>query len=331
MSDSRLGRQCRRDGYRYSLCLGALQGPTEAVTLQGPHLAVRGQWGRCQQAGATQTLLTADAVADVVAPASPIPSLGAGMEWSTELLGPWHLCSLHRGDLQGLAVLRASSSIWLRCCYPAPHTSPHPFLPPTAAPSSHPAGDTAQDDAKEQLGRKEFLHWAQAPGASPKHQPELAQLWDCGAPLDPSLSHSRGVQGRRQCPGLLAALPMEAWPAGQSRVPTSPAAVVALPALAAGVLGRVAPAHTSLVLPAAAGTGAASPTSPWPPHTPRGDSAWGQYSRPPKKGKPDLALGTGTRDVPASLAPADTGSNSFWHTGIYWRSMCLMSRGISKD
>lgn len=79
-------------GEGYSLCLGALQGPAEAVTLQGPRLAVRGRWGQCQQAGATVALLTADAVAGVVAPASPIPSLGASVEWSTELLGPWHLC-----------------------------------------------------------------------------------------------------------------------------------------------------------------------------------------------------------------------------------------------
>lgn len=130
----------------------------------------------------------------------------------------------------------------------------------------------------------------------------------------PGAGVSAGVQGRKQCPSRagdkpLAALPMGARPAGQGWVPASPAAAVALPAPASGVLGRAASAHTSLVLPAAAGTGAASPTSPWPPRTPRGDSAWGQYSRPltPKKGKPDLVLGTGTKGCPYQF-----GLSSYW-------------------
>lgn len=180
MGDSRLGWQCPRDGCRYSLCLRALQGPAAAVTLQGPRLAVRGQWGRCQQEGATVALLTEDAVADVVAPASPIPSLGASVEGSTELLEPWHLCQLHGGDWQGLVVLRASSSSssWLQCCYHSPsHLSTSlPFLPPPAAPGSHPAGDSAQDDAKEHLGLKECPHWAQAPGASPNTRQRVSAL-----------------------------------------------------------------------------------------------------------------------------------------------------------
>lgn len=174
-------------------------------------------------------------------------------------------------------MLRASSFIWLRCCYPSPSHLPTslPFLPPPAAPGSHPAGDTAQDDAKEQLGLKECPHWAQAPGASPKHQPELGQLWDYGSPLDPSLSQEQGCTGQEAMPRAsdkpLAALPMGAWSAGQSWVSASPAAVVVLPAPAAGVSGRWPQLTQASCFPQQQGRGLLRPL---PLATPREDSAW---------------------------------------------------------
>lgn len=147
-----------------------------------------------------------------------------------------------------------------------------------------------------------------------------------GVPWIHLCPRSRGVQGRRQCPGLVTSpwllFPRE--PAGQSWVPTSLAAGVVLWAAAAGVLGRVASAHTSPVPPTAAGTGAASPTSPWPPHTPCGHRPWGQHSRPlnPKKGKPDLALGAGTR-MSLPVWPLLILGAVLWHTGIYWEKDVL--------
>ncbi|XP_036247564.1 uncharacterized protein LOC118692074 [Molothrus ater] len=246
--------------------------------------------------------------------------------------------------LQGLVVLRASSPFGYSAAT-QPLTPLHiPSLPASPrAPGRHPAGDTAQDDAKEQLGLKECPHWARASGASPKHQPELAQLWDCGGPLDPSLSHSRGAQGRRQCPGLL--FPWDPGQQGRAGCPSAQQLRWHCRHWQLECWGGWPQLTPASCFPQQQGQGLPHPPPPGHPNprgdsawgqclgTELGDSAWGQSSRPltPKKGILDLALGTGTRDVPASLASADTGSSPLWHTGIYWRRMCLMSRGISKD
>lgn len=96
-----------------------------------------------------------------------------------------------------------------------------------------------------------------------------------------------------------------------------------------GVPGRLAPTHTSLMLPAAAGTGAASPTSPpailhpaWGPTL--GDSTPGHRATRRALG---VVLGTGTS---AGLPTAYTGISPL-APGSYWGRMCIMSRGVAKD
>lgn len=109
----------------------------------------------------------------------------------------------------------------------------------------------------------------------------------------------------------LAALPMAAQPAGQSWAPDSRSAAVVLPAPAAEVPGRLATAHVSLVLPATAGMGAASPTSPWPPRTPRGFPRLGTalQATKPQGGQAQLSTGCWHKGQPCRLATAHTGSS----------------------
>lgn len=165
-------------------------------------------------------------------------SPGASREQSEALPGPWHphrLCpchaapaSRHRGDLQDLAVLRASSSIWPR--YWPPHIPPPapalPFLPPPAAPGSQPAGDTAQDDARGQLClRSACARRRQSPSTrsifqTPARASSALGLWGS----IPGAGVSAGVcraGGWRQCPGLVTStrlsFPWEQGRAGHPR------------------------------------------------------------------------------------------------------------------
>lgn len=161
------------------------------------------------------------------------------------------------------------------------------------------------------------------PGASSKHLPEPAWLWDCGGGGGVPWVHAhprsrgvcRGVRGRRTeaMPRAgdkpLAVLPVGAQPAGQSWVPASLSAKVVLPAPAAGVPGRLATAHVSLVLPVAAGIGAALPTSHWPPHTPRGVPRLGTalQATKPQGGQAQLSAGHWHKGWPCQL-----GHSSYW-------------------
>lgn len=131
----------------------------------------------------------------------------------------------------------------------------------------------------------------------------------------------------------LAAHPRGAQLPGQGWALTSPLAAVALPAPTAGVLGRLATADMSLVLPAAAGTGAASPTSPRLPCTPCGvpHLETGFQAAKLQRGQAwlkHLALAQGTA-LPAW--PQLILGAVLRHAGSYWGRMRLMSRGISKD
>lgn len=99
------------------------------------------------------------------------------------------------------------------------------------------------------------------------------------------------------------------------------------------VLGRSATAERSLVLPMAAGTGAASPTSRQLPCTPHGvpHLETALQAAKPQKGQAwlkRLTLAQGTafpawRQLILGAVPK--------HAGSYWGRMRLMSRGISKD
>lgn len=92
------------------------------------------------------SLLVADAVGDVAVSPVPFPWALAG---SKALPGPWHLhrlrpcraapASRHGGNLQDLAVLRASFSIWPWRCPPTSLPSlPVPSLPASPGSSRQP-------------------------------------------------------------------------------------------------------------------------------------------------------------------------------------------------